>query len=373
MKKVLFISNILSHIEVFHLPYLEWFKRQGYEVHVMTNARGKTVEFCDKLFDVGIERSPFSIKNIAAIKKAKQIIDSENYNIIHSHTPMGGVVGRLATTNARKRGTRILYTAHGFHFYNGAPKLNWLLYYTMEKFLAKKTDCIITINTEDYGRAKDKFESKITTVEKISGIGVNIERFAPANAEEKDELKKQYGYEGKFLLIYAAEFIPRKNHRFFIDAATDLCKLHPDIKFLFCGKGELMESTKKYAEECGVSEYFDFLGFRKDMPNLYKMSDVLISASIEEGFGINIIEGMATGMPAVASIVRGHKEMIKEGKNGFLFSTTSPSQFIDCIDQLYGDYGLYCDMSFEAIKTAQNFSIENSLKQMETIYKNYGK
>ena len=373
MKKVLFISNVLAHIEAFHLPYLAWFKEQGYEVHVMTNAEGRTADFCDKLFDVEIERSPFNIKNIAAIKKAKKIIDSENYDIIHSHTPMGGVVGRLATTNARKKGTRILYTAHGFHFYSGAPKRNWLLYYTMEKFLAQKTDCIITINAEDYERAKGKFESKTTAVEKISGIGVNIDRFAPVSAEEKDELKKQYGYEGKFLLIYAAEFIPRKNHRFFIDAAKDLCALHPNIKFLFCGKGELMESMQTYADECGVAEFVDFLGFRKDMPVLYQMSDVLVSASIEEGFGINIIEGMATGMPAVASIVRGHKEMVREGENGFLFDTTSSKQFVDYIDQLYSDSRFYSDMSAGAIRTAQNFSIENSLKQMEAIYKNYGK
>ncbi len=373
MKKVLFVSNVLSHIEVFHLPYLEWFKKQGYEVHVMTNAGGKTAEYCDKLFDIGIERSPFNVKNIAAVKRAKQIIDAENYDIIHSHTPMGGVVGRLAAADARKKGSKILYTAHGFHFYNGAPKLNWLLYYTMEKFLAKKTDCIITINAEDYKRAKEKFESKRTAVEKISGIGVNIERFAPASAEEKEALKKQYGYEGKFLLIYAAEFIPRKNHRFFIDAAADLCKLHPDIKFLFCGKGELMESMKQYADECGVAEYFDFLGFRKDMPTLYQMSDVLISASFQEGLPINLTEGISAGLPIVASSVRGHVDIVKDGLNGYLFQLNSPKQFIDRMDQLYSDSGLYRDMSREAVQTAQSFSIENSLKQMEAIYKNYGK
>ncbi|MBQ3548132.1 MAG: glycosyltransferase family 4 protein [Clostridia bacterium] len=373
MKKVLFISNVLSHIEAFHLPYLEWFKSRGYEVHIMTNAGGNTAEYCDKLFDIGIQRSPFNLKNISAIRKAKIIIDSENYQIIHSHTPMGGVVGRLASTSARKKGSKILYTAHGFHFYKGAPKRNWILYYTMEKYLAKKTDCIITINSEDYECAKEKFESKQTAIKKISGIGVDLKRFASISNDEKTQLKKQYGYEDKFLLIYAAEFIPRKNHSFFIEAATDLCKLCPNIKFLFCGKGKLMENVKKQAEERGVAEYFDFLGFRKDMPTLYKMSDILISASTEEGFGINIIEGMATGMPAVASIVRGHKEMVISGKNGFLFDSSSAKQFNDYIVKLYDDYALYNGMSLEAVKTAQSFSIENSLEQMSSIYEKYEK
>lgn len=373
MKKVLFVSNILAHIEAFHLPYLQWFRENGYEVHVMTNAQGKRAEYCDKLYDVGIARSPFSLKNIAALKKAKKIIHAEQYDIIHSHTPMGGVIGRLAAGKARKNGAKILYTAHGFHFYQGAPKVNWLLYYTMEKLLAKKTDCIITINSEDYNRAKAKFASQKTEVQKISGIGVNLERFSPVSKEEKLELKKQYGYEGKFLLIYAAEFIHRKNHKFFIDAAGKLCKQCPNIKFLFCGKGELLDTVKAYAEEQGVSEYVDFLGFRKDMPVLYKMSDVLISASIEEGFGINIIEGMATGLPAVASIVRGHKEMVRNGENGYLFPTADKEQFCGYLHQLHTDFDLYSRLSAAAICTAHEFSIDNSLKQMETIYRKYEK
>lgn len=373
MKKVLFISNVLSHIEAFHLPYLQWFKDHGYEVHVMTNAGGRSFAHCDKLIDIGIERSPFRVKNVRVIKKAKKIINAENYDIIHSHTPMGGVVGRLATGKARKNGTKILYTAHGFHFYTGAPKLNWLLYYTMEKFLAGKTDCIITINREDYNRAKRKFGSKRTAVEKISGIGVNMTRFVPVSKEEKEALKKQYGYDGKFLLIYAAEFIPRKNHKFFIDAAADLCKRHSNIKFLFCGKGELLESMKQYAADRGVAEFVDFLGFRKDMPTLYQASDVLISASIEEGFGINIIEGMATGMPAVASVVRGHKEMVHPEKNGYLFDVNSTAQFAEYISKLYCNAELYSSMSREAMKTAEMFSIENSLSQMGRIYENYEK
>lgn len=371
MKKVLFVSNVLSHIEAFHLPYLEWFKKCGYEVHVMTNAQGKTADFCDKLFDIGIERSPFNIKNLFALKQAKKIVNSEEYDIIHSHTPMGGVIGRLVATKARKRGTKVLYTAHGFHFYNGAPVLNWLLYYTMEKLLAQKTDCIITINTEDFNRAKEKFESKSTAVEKISGIGVDLKRFTPSTCEEKERLKKEHGYEDKFLLIYAAEFIPRKNHRFFIDAAVSLCRKCPDIKFLFCGKGKLLEEMKNYAIEKGVAEYFDFLGFRKDMPELYKMSDILVSASFQEGLPINLIEGMSTGLPIVSSAVRGHLDVVRDGKNGYLFSTDSIEHFNNCIAHLYSDHELYCDMSLEAINTAKTFSIENSLLQMEKIYQDH--
>lgn len=369
MKKVLFVSNVLSHIYALHLPYIKWFKERGFEVHVMANSNGQQSEGFDKYYDVKIERSPFSLKNLAAYKAAKKIIDFEKYDVVHCHTPMGSVIGRLASRKIRKQGAKVLYTAHGFHFYKGAPKINWLLYYTMEKLLAPCADCIITINEEDFNNAKEKFESPKTSIEKISGIGVDINRFSPA--EDKDALKKANGYEGKFLLTYAAEFIPRKNHRFFVDAAKELMKKCPDVKILFAGKGELAEETKKYAEQSGVAEYIDFLGFCTNMPDILRMSDILISASIEEGFGINIVEGMASGLPAVVSVVRGHKEMVKNEQNGYLVDVNNVSEFCAKIEGLYNNKERYKEMSEQAMITAEKFSIENSLKQMEQIYKQY--
>jgi len=372
IKKVLFISNILSHIYAFHLPYLQWFRENGFEVHVMTNAGGQEASYCDKLYDIDIERAPFSPKNINALKQARKIINEEKYDIVHCHTPMGGVIGRIASRGMRNQGAKVLYTAHGFHFYKGAPLINWMLYYTMEKYLAHMTDCIITINGEDYERAKKHFQSQITAVEKSSGIGVNIDRFSPAEGNEKETLKKKYGYEGKFILLYAAEFIKRKNHRFFIEAASELASLCPNIKILFAGKGELLDEMKKYAEEKSVSKYIDFLGYCTNMPELFKMSDLVVSASIEEGFGINVIEGMAAGLPAVVSVVRGHKEMVVNGENGFLFSVNAPNDFCRDVSELCNSTAMYKRFSEKALLSVQKFSISNSLKQMVSIYKKFG-
>ena len=369
MKKVLFVSNVLSHIYAFHMPYIKWFKENGFEVHVMANSNGLKADGFDKYYDVKIERSPFSLKNFVAYRVATKIIDSEKYDIVHCHTPMGGVIGRLASRKIRKQGAKVLYTAHGFHFYKGAPKINWLLYYTMEKILAPYADCIITINEEDFNNAKEKFESSKTKIKKISGIGVDINRFYPA--EDKDALKKANGYDGKFLLTYAAEFIPRKNHRFFVEATKELVKKCPNVKILFAGKGVLAEKIKKYAQQLGVAEYIEFLGFCTHMPDVLRMSDILISASIEEGFGINIVEGMACGLPAVVSIVRGHKEMVANGLNGYLIDIKNIYEFCERIKCLYYDKKQYQEMSKQATITAEKFSIENSLNQMELIYQQY--
>ena len=153
MKKVLFAATVDSHIKQFHLPYLKWFKEHGYEVHVATNGK-EVIPYCDVKHQISFERSPLKFNNIKAIGQLKKIIEKEQFEIIHCHTPMGSVVTRLAALKARKNGTRVIYTAHGFHFFKGAPIQNWLIYYPIEKLMARYTDCLITINEEDYEFAK---------------------------------------------------------------------------------------------------------------------------------------------------------------------------------------------------------------------------
>ncbi len=372
MKKILFIAHMISHIKCFHIPHIEALKAMGYEVHVMTNAEGEELPCCDKLYDLDIVRSPFSIKNIKIIKEAKKIIDSEGYELIHSHTPMGGVIGRLSAVTARKKGTKVFYTAHGFHFYKGAPLINWLIYYNVEKILSFFTDCIITINDEDYSGAKKKFETRKTAVKKINGIGVNLERFTPLSLEEKLQLKKRYGYENNFLIIYVAEFIERKNHRFFITNLKDIIKLIPNVKLLLCGTGELFAEMNNYAQEIGVNKYTDFLGFRTDVSDLYAISDILITTSFQEGLATNVIEGIAAGLPVIATNIRGHYDIVENKKNGYLFPVNDKEKFISAIQNLANNENLYNKFSKNAVERSKDFDLENSIKQMKEIYKEYG-
>ena len=189
MKKVLFTATVDSHIIQFHIPYLKWFKEQGYEVHVATNGDEK-IEYCDVKHKIPFERNPIKINNIKAIFKLKKIIEEEKFDIIHCHTPMGGVVTRLAAINSRKKyNTKVIYTAHGFHFFKGAPLLNWMIYYPIEKILSNVTDCIITINKEDYELAKKKFNAK--HIELVNGVGVNANKFtSKIPDQEKLKLRK---------------------------------------------------------------------------------------------------------------------------------------------------------------------------------------
>ena len=132
MKKVLLTATVQSHICQFHKPLVEVLHNHNCEVHVaarnnLAEKNGMKLDFVDKVFDVPFSRSPKSSDNIKAYSQLKKIIDSEHYDIIHCNTPMGGIVTRLAAKGARKGGAKVIYTAHGFHFYNGASKKNWLV------------------------------------------------------------------------------------------------------------------------------------------------------------------------------------------------------------------------------------------------------
>lgn len=158
MKKVLFVATVVRlHINMFHKPFIRWFHEQGWQVDVAANndydnPNECVIPFCSHYYVMPFERSPFKRGNWAAYRQLKSLLDREHYDIIHCHTPMGSVIARLAAGSARNKGTKVLYTAHGFHFYDGAPLVNWLVYYPIERILSRRTDLLITMNQEDYRR-----------------------------------------------------------------------------------------------------------------------------------------------------------------------------------------------------------------------------
>lgn len=370
MEKVLFVANITKHILRFHIPYLKWFKENGYETHVAANG-DEEIPWCDVQHNVPMVRSPFSIKNIRAHKILKKIISGNYYALVHGHTPMGGVLARTAAAESRRKGTKVLYTAHGFHFYKGSPLMNWLFFFPVEKYLAPFTDAIITINHEDYNllfkknfNVKDKY--------RINGVGVDPARFKPILQEDKSKFRKEFGYQdNQFVLIYVAEFISRKNHRFVIDATGDLKAAIPHLKILFAGRGILLEEMKKYAQEKGVSEVIDFLGFRTDIEKLMALADIGISTSRHEGLGLNLAEEMFLGLPIVASQDRGHRELVAHGENGYLYQQNNKREFVDYVIDLYRDPQKRVIFGKHSEELVQKFSLDNSVKAMAAIYSHY--
>lgn len=315
MKKVLFVATVTRHIIAFHLPYLKWFKEHGYEVHVASNG-DEHIDYCDKHFNINFARFPLKTNNIKAYKELKKIIKENKYEIIHCHTPVGGVLTRLAARKSRKENnTKVIYTAHGFHFYKGAPILNWIIYYPIEKFLSKYTDTLITINQEDYELATKKFK-KTSKIKYILGVGVDSEKFGKdvLKEEQKKELRKKLKInQDDFVIIYPAELSDRKNQGMLIHAINLINEEKREkIKVLLPGKDSKNGQYQQMTERLGLNRQVFFLGFRNDIQKLMQISNLAISTSKQEGLPVNIIEAMFMKLPIIATDCRGNRDLIKD-------------------------------------------------------------
>lgn len=369
-KKVLFVASVAIHLNAFHRPYLRRLNELGYEVHVVCNGDFKDVNV-KKVWNVEFERSPFSIKHIKHLMQLKKIINENKYTLISCHTPMASVLTRLASISARNNGTRVLYTAHGFHFYKGGSVWSWLTYFPVEIALSYLTDGIVCINKEDFNLIKRKGSSN-TKYYLIPGIGVNPERFKPISSEEGNDLRKKLGLKhNDFVISYAAEFIERKNHKLIIDALYQLDKSLDNIVVVFAGRGVLIEKIKDYTHNLKLTNKVHFLGFVSNVEEYYQVADLAISSSKQEGLGINLVEAMMCSTPVVATVDRGHCTIIEHGKEGLLFEQDSIEGLVNAITELYKDSEQRAKMASYALKKAELFSLKNSLEKMDRIYSDF--
>lgn len=369
MKKVLFVENSAGFCK-FNAPYMNWFKQQGWQVdHVAPGIEEKFAYGVTHHYDVDIHRSPFSFQNIKAIKALKKLIDKEQYDLVHCHTEMGGLCARLAAISARKKGCKVIYTSHNYPFYKGASMVAWTVFYSVERMLAPLTDAVVTINEEDY-QITCKHRFAIGPNFKIDGVGVNLERFSPVSTEAKMKLRDEVGVpKDAFVLLYTAQFIPRKNHEMLIKQVPKIRESIPTLKVLFAGNGPIFEEMKALANNLGVSDCIFFLGGRGDIDRLCRVADLHVATSKLEGQGINNIEAMACGCPLVVSRVRGHRDVCIDGKNGFLFDLDKPQDMSAEIIRLYNDKDLYHRISEFNKKDASRFDVKREVAAMASIYK----
>ncbi|WP_058301190.1 glycosyltransferase family 4 protein [Gorillibacterium timonense] len=370
MPAILFVATVDTHFEKFHLPYLQWFKEQGWEVHIA--ARGdRDLPYVDRKFDIPFERSPFRKGNLQAYRELSELIGQQTYEVIHCHTPMGGMLARLAGWKARRNGTKILYTAHGFHFCKGAPLINWLLYYPIEKGLSRLTDCLITINSEDYRLARSR-HFHASEIAHVSGVGVQTERFRPLLPEEKLERRKELGLEEEgLLLFYAAEFNKNKNQQFLIQALARIRDEVPAARLVLAGSGPLLESCRELANRLDVADRIDFLGYRDDVMRLMPACDIAVASSLREGLPVNIMEAMASGLPIVATDNRGHSELVRDSVNGYIVSPGDAAALAQRLAELGTSSEVRERMGQESLRLVTAYSVQEVKQQLGQIYARY--
>lgn len=347
---------------------MNWFKEHGWEVHVAANGN-RGLPYVDEKYNILIQRSPLKLTNVKAYYQLKSIIEENKYELIHCHTPMGGVLARLAALEARKHGTKVIYTAHGFHFCKGAPFINWLIYYPIERMLSLYTDCLITINEEDYALAVNhRFKAK--RIERVHGVGVNSEWFQPMDETQKHESRINCGYKSDdILMFYAAEFNKNKNQQLLIHALALIKDEAPNVKLLLAGDGPLKEQCIDLAKEMGVAEMVDFLGYRNDIERILPMCDFAVASSVREGLPVNIMEAMACGLPIIASDNRGHRELVHNHENGWIVAPNDKVAMSDRIKMLVKDNDLRVKLGMSGREIIEKkYAINKVLAEKESIY-----
>ena len=372
MKKVLFVATVVkTHIMEFHIPYLKMFKEMGWETAVAArndyeNPADCVIPYCDIYYNIPFERNPLKPGNLKAYKELKHIIDEGEYDIIHCHTPVGAMLTRLAAKPARKQGTKVFYTAHGFHFYKGAPAINWILYYPVEKWLSRYTDVLITINKEDYERAKTFKAGKVCYV---PGVGIDLKKFN-AGYVNKEQKRKEIGVSADdFVLLSVGELIPRKNHEVVIRALSVLKQLDRlnHIEYVICGRGSYEADLRKLAEGLDVADHVHFLGYRNDISEICNCADLFVFMSHQEGLPVALMEAMACGLPAVCSNIRGNTDLIEDGVTGLLANNT-PEEVAQSISKMKSDTALRNRVASAALQKIKQFDLSSVEDEMSKIY-----
>lgn len=371
MKKVLFVATVVkAHIMVFHIPFLKWFKENGYETYVCAkndyeNKKDCVIPYCDYYYDLPFERSPIKFSNFKTYKQLKEVIDSNEFNIIHCHTPMGGALTRLAARHSRKKNSRVIYTAHGFHFYKGAPIGNWLLYYPVERWLARYTDVLITINREDYNIAQ-KFKAR--SIEYVPGVGIDTNKFNEISVN-RTKKRNEIGIDKDSLIILSVgELNKNKNHGAIIRALAQLGT--PDIYYVICGEGPLANYLRNLAKELGIAKQVKLLGYRNDIAEISKISDVFAFPSFREGLSLSLMEAMSSGLPVICSNIRGNSDLVENGKGGYLVKPDNIQGFTNAILKTYKNKTQRENMGLYNKSAIKNFDLQNILKKMDYIYRN---
>ncbi|MEE1279514.1 MAG: glycosyltransferase family 4 protein [Oscillospiraceae bacterium] len=367
MKKLLFISNISNAFTNFIIPSIKTAQKLNYEFHMAANYSGfndDPKKYPVTMHHLDLKRTPFHPANIKAYKQLLGVMKSEGFDYIHCNTPVGGLIGRLAGKKCKVK--KIIYQVHGFHFYKGAPLFNHTVLKWAEKLMARFTDAIITINSEDFEAAK-KFRLKEGgKVYFVHGVGITLSDFEGLSQKREEKRAELKLNDTDVALISAGDLNKNKNNAAIIRAIASLN--NPKIKYFLCGIGPEKEALEALSKQLGISDQVIFLGYRSDIKQLYAAADVFVMPSFREGLSRSMMEAMASGLPCVASEIRGNVDLIENGKNGYLCPAADDSAFSKAIENLANSPELRLKISKENLEKIKQYDVSVVEKEIRAIY-----
>ncbi|MBT9169708.1 MAG: putative glycosyltransferase EpsD [Actinobacteria bacterium] len=370
--KVLFVATVYTHLAAFHIPFMKLLQEKGYEVHAAaSSAEGRR----DNLAAVGVNcweipfaRSPYSLANLQSFRRLNALLKSQHFDLIHVHTPMAAFMGRYL---ARDTGQGpVLYTAHGFHFFEGAPKTNWLIYYNAERVAARWTDGLLVINGEDFENAQRLGFRPGENLFFVHGVGVDLEQYSALSAEGLG-IRAVLGIGPDDVVITCvAELNENKNHAFLLEAWPEVSRCFEHCHLLLVGTGEKMLALQRWVAQNRVPRVH-FLGYRRDVPQILGETDIATLVSKREGLPKYVMEAMAAEKPVVASNVRGNRDLVTDGQTGLLVEPGDVPGLVKALETLISDRQLRVALGAAGRQKIQAYSLEKVVGEMAAIYDRY--
>lgn len=362
-KKIMMLCTTDNMIWQFLLPHIKYLQDQGNVVECVCSKTGFWFDelhekYGLRMHEIKFERNPINLTNLKGYKKLKELQKQEKFDLIYCQQPVGGLMGRLI---ARKFKISCIYTAHGFFFFKGNNKLKNLVFKTVEKFLARYTDVLITINEEDYQACKNW---KAKHIYKINGIGFDNKKYA--NEKTREEMRNELGLKDEFAILTVAEFIERKNYDTMLKTIAEI--KNENVKYLICGTGRDKELIESQIKELGIENKVNLLGYRKDINNIMKACDCFFLASHQEGLTLSIIEALNFGLPIVTSNVRGNQDLVENEKGGFVCEQNDHLAFANSFKKLINNKDLCEKMKQINLQNASQYDVDFVKQQLEKIY-----
>lgn len=367
---ILFIATVYNHLSAFHKPFMKYFQDQGFNVHAAgADFMGRKVELEEMgviCHDISFDKSVLSRNNRVALNELKNLFESNHFDLIHLHTPIAAFLVRFVLRRNKSQGP-VVYTAHGFHFYMGAPKRNWLIYFSAEKLAMKWTNHLITINDEDFKNSKKLLGFK--NVSLVHGVGVEdiTDRWTDT---EKQVFKQDLGLQVDSLVVsYVAEINSNKNQKFLLENWKEIKQLNPKLELLIIGTGKSETSLKHYVSNnqlVGVH----FLGYRMDVPQILSISDINVLLSDREGLPKSIMEAMVMGLPCIVTNTRGLRDLVINNENGFVVNKRDKEKLIESFRLLGQSEELRKAMGHKGKMAIKPYLMVNVIKEYNQIYTN---
>ncbi|MDO8847900.1 MAG: glycosyltransferase [Coriobacteriia bacterium] len=338
MPSALFVTTVDITLEAFLLPFAAHLREAGWRVDAL--ARGaetndRIASAFDARFDAGWTRSPFSPASIGAIRRVRQVVSEGSYDLVWVHTPVAAMITRFAL---RKRAGRpvVIYTAHGFHFYEGGRSFVNAVYRTVERAAAAWTDYLVTINAEDYSAARGFRTIPPERVLRFPGIGVDPTGYAPSSTAERARMRTDLGVPPDSILVtMIAEFTPNKRHALALAALAEVET--PNVYVAFAGNGPLLDEVRRDAARRGLEDRVRLCGYRRDVPALLGASDAVMLVSAREGLSRSLLESMASGVPLIGTPTRGIADLIGRDETGWVAKSHSREDLSAAIDAAAAD------------------------------------